>query len=429
MLACRKSLPACALAVSAALVARPSAGADGEAAHGAPGPTAAEMTLGQALAAGARRAPAVVEASRTHAAAGAFAARPGSSLPSVPLVTVLAGARRPALGLPLGPEVTVSVTQEISAGPLGGARRRAAEGTARAAGSELDLARLEGAVAAGLTWLDLLEAQELLRLREAARADAVRLAEIAEVRVVSGVATAAERSLAAAETGAARLAILEGEGRATEARLALALATGEPMDRALGARGALDAERLDASAAGVERSHPAVQVAEGRAAQHAAEASVARATSGPMFAVGATAWREGSGDHGAAATVSVPLPLFDSSRYEAGRFETLAAAESARAARLRAELERERRLVVHEREHTREVRDQLRAGLVEPLRRALVTAVTAYSAGTSDLGVVLLARRSALGAEERLVSAMIDVRRADLRLAALTGTLTQPGAR
>ncbi len=344
----------------------------------------------------------------------------------------MAGARRP-YNLPVGPEVSVTVEQEIAMRGLGSARRRAAEWAARATESDVERARIEGGATAALAWIDLLEAQALLGLRTSAADDAARLARIAEVRVTSGVATAVERSLAKAEVGSAKLAILDAEGRATEARLALAHAMGGSMDVSLAADGRLEnTDELPVDARNVVDKvarHPAVRAAEARASQASAEGAVARATAGPMLSVGATAWREGSGDHAAAAIVSVPLPFFDAARYDVGRQSTIAAAATGHAERLRAELERETRLALHEKEHAREVRTQLRDGVVSPTKSALDTAMTAYSAGTNDLGVVLLARRSALAAEERLVMAMADVWRADIRLSALAGTLVRGGAR
>ena len=390
------------------------------------------MTLARAIEDGAKHGPAVIESSRNREAAAAFARRPGSSLPSLPQATVTAGARRP-YNLPTGPEVVLGVQQELSLRGLGTARRRAAEWAARAAATDVERARIEAAATAALAWVDLLEAQGLLRIRATAADDASRLARIAEVRVTSGFATAVERSLARAEVGAAQLAILDAEGRATEARLALAHATGTSMDRPITAAGRLeDTEEavVDGRAvvAGVAR-HPSVRAAEARASQASAEGSVARATAGPTFSVGATMWREGSGDHAAAAVVSVPLPFFDPARHDVGRQSTITEAARSHAARLRSELERETRLALHDHEHARAVRAQVRDGVVQPTRSALDTAMTAYSAGTSDLGVVLLARRSALAAEERLVSAMADVWRADIRLSALAGTLVRDGSR
>lgn len=345
---------------------------------------------------------------------------------------MLAGARAPR-NLPTGPEVVLTVQQEISARGLGSARQRAAAWTARAASSDVERARLEGGATAALAWIDLLEAQSLVRLRSSALEDAAKLARLAEVRVASGMATAVERSLAKAEVGTAQLAVIDGEGRTTEARLALAHATAESMDLALAAEGALDVtdeteldERIVIQ--NVDK-HPAVRTAEARATQSTAEASVSHATSGPTFSIGASIWREGSGDHAAAAIVSIPLPFFDSARYDTARQETIAAAASGHAIRVRSVLEREVRLALHDREHTREVRTQLRDGVVAPLRTALGTAMTAYSAGTSDLGVVLVARRSALAAEEQLVVAQANVWRADIRVSALAGTLLTGAAR
>lgn len=384
-------------------------------------------SLRRAIDESVKHGPPVVEATRTQRAAHAHSATPGASLPSVPQATIMAGAREPR-SLPLGPEVSLTVQQEITTRSLGAARRDAASWAARAATSDVERSRLEAAATAALAWIDLLEAQGLISLREAAVTDATRLARIAEVRVTSGAATAVERSLANAEVGSARLAILDGEGRATAARIALAHAIGASFDRgpALVADGSLD-QAITVSAIADASRHPAVRAAEQRAALATAEARVAHAVMGPTFTVGGVAWREGSGDHAAAALVTIPLPFFDPARYDVGRQETVAAAAAGRAVRIQGELEREIKLAHHEREHTREVRDQLVSGVVTPLRAAVVTATTAYAAGTSDLGVVLLTRRSALAAEERLVSALADVMRADVSLAALNGSLIEAG--
>lgn len=384
--------------------------------------------LAQAVARGAEHAPAVVEATRNGVAAAAYARDPGGMLPSVPQLTVLAGARNP-LDLPVGPEVVLTAQQEISPRRLGAARKTAGEWAGRAATSDVERARIEGASSAALAWVDLLEAQALGALRASAATDAARLVRIAEARVTSGVATAVERSLAQAEEGGAKLAILDAEGRAMEARLALAEAVGVPFDRALEAEGTIDGTDERALPATPDVStHPAVRAAEARARQLAAEGKVTSAASGPTFSVGASIWREGSGDKAAAAVITVPLPFFDPARHDVARQEAIATQAGSHAGRLRRELEHDLRRELHEREHTREVRLAVRDGVVAPLRRAVVTALTGYAAGTNELGVVLLARRSALAAEERLITAHADVWRADLHTAALTGTLL-PGKR
>ena len=398
------------------------------------------VTLDQAIAEGARRSPAVVEAARVQTATRAFADDHGSALPSVPQATVQVGARDPR-GLPLGPEVVLTVQQEVSLRGLGRARRDAAAWAHRAATAEVDRARLEGASTAALEWVALAEAEALHALRVNAIADATKLARIADARATAGVVTGAERGLAQAEVGAAQLALLESEGRVFEARIGLATATGRAFDGGLTANASAAAaanapESASALAhaasavapttsgdAALAQASPAIVAAEARAHQADAEVAVLHAATGPTFSFGVMAWREGSGDKAATAVISVPLPFFDPARYDAAKQGTLAAAAAGRAARARIEYEQALRVAVHEREHTREVRAAVSDNLLVPLRTALATATMAYAAGTSDLAVVLLARRSLFAAEERAVAAVADVARADIKLATLTSTL------
>jgi outer membrane protein TolC len=384
------------------------------------------IPLARALAIGAQRGPVVIEAQRVRASAQDFARDPGSSLPSPPQATVLAGAREPR-GLPVGPEIVLSAQQEFAVRGLGRARTRAAELALRAATDDVARARLEGALTAALAWIELLEAQELLRVRTAALRDTERLESLAERRVASGTAIPTERALARAEVGSARVALLDGEGRVIEARLTLALALGEPLETLLRAEGDADAielRRVDLqSLMARARQHPALRAARAHASYGLAEVDVVRATAGPTFSIGATAWREASGDRAAAAIFSVPLPFFDPARFERARQASAATTLAARADRLEGELERALRVAIHDREHTREVRAEVRERVVEPLRATLESSLAAYSAGTSDLGSVLLTRRSLYAAEERLATATADVSRADAQLAAFAGTL------
>ncbi len=386
------------------------------------------ISLARAVSAGAQRGPAVVEALRARTAAQDFAREPGSSLPSPPQASVLAGVREPR-GLPIGPEFVIAAQQEIAVRALGRARTRASELALRAATEDVARAKLEGALTAALAWIELQEAQVLLRVRTDALRDAERLETLAERRVSSGVAIPTERAIARAEVGSARVALLDGEGRVIEARLSLALALGEPLDEGLRADGdadALELRRIDVpSLLARTRAHPALRAARSHASYGLAEVDVARATAGPTFSIGATAWREASGDRAAAATVSVPLPFFDPARYERARQMSAATQLAARADRLESELERAVRVAIHDREHTREVRAELRERVVEPLRSTLDASLAAYSAGTTDFGTVLLARRSLNAAEERLAIASADVWRADAQLAAFAGTLIQ----
>lgn len=380
------------------------------------------VTFARAIGEGARHSPTVIEAARARTAADGLARDHGSGLPSVPQATVLTGVRDPR-GLPLGPEVVLTVQQEVSFRGLGAARAEAADWAQRAAVSELERARLEGAGAAALEWVALLEAQELLRVRAIAARDAEKLKTIADARATAGLVTGADRALAQAEVGAAKLALLDGEGRATEARLSLAQAMGLPLDATLTAEGAFPPLEATGDAVKHLADAPAIRAADARTRQANAEIAVAHALVGPTFSFGASVWREGSGDKAAAALVSVPLPFFDPARYDTGRQAVLASAAAGRAERLRVELEHQTRLAIHEREHRREVKTVVEESVLAPLRTALATAMTAYAAGTGELSMLLLARRSAFAAEERAITATAEVERAEIRLAALTGTL------
>lgn len=378
------------------------------------------IALPHAIREGARRGPAVLEAQHVRGAAAELERDHGAALPSVPQATIMAGARDPR-GLPLGPETVLTVQQEVSLRGLGSARKDAAKWAERAAASDVERARIEGAATAALAWVALLEAQELLRVRGIAADDAGRLARIADARATAGVVTGADRALAQAEVGAAKLALLDGEGRALEAKLSLAHAMGISLKTyyTLIADGGFDGFSSPASS----ESPAALRAAEARAHQADAELAVTHAALGPTFSFGASVWREGSGDKAAAAIISVPLPFFDPARYDAAKQRVAAAAASARVDRLRVELEHQTRLAMHEREHTREVKTTVDADVLAPLRTALTTAMTAYSAGTGELSVVLLARKAAFAAEERAIAAAADVERADIQLAALTGGL------
>lgn len=390
---------------------------------------ASVVSLRRAVELAAARHPATLEASRARAAAAAFDDAPGSSLPSLPQATIVAGTRAPA-GAPAGPEVVLTVQQELALRRLGRAREVAARSVLRAAGAELEQARSLAALDAALAWIALAEAEALLRVRGGALAEAETLERLAEARVVSGAATSAERSLARAEVGATRLGLLEAEGAGTEARLALAHACGLAYEAPvvtdgglarLASEGARPVGSVDVDAA------PSVAAARAEAASAAAQVDVVRATLGPTIGLGATAWREATGDRAVAAIVTLPLPFFEPARHDVARQAVVASAAGGRAARVRADLARDVRLAEHERAHAREVHARVESDLVEPLRRALETTMTAYRAGTTELSLVVLARRSALAADERHVASLADVWRADVRAAALSGALVRRG--
>ena len=78
------------------------------------------ISLARAIEEGARKSPAVLEAEHARVATAELERDHGSSLPSAPQATLMAGARDPR-GLPLGPEVVLTVQQEVSFRGLGAA--------------------------------------------------------------------------------------------------------------------------------------------------------------------------------------------------------------------------------------------------------------------------------------------------------------------
>jgi outer membrane protein TolC len=115
-------------------------------------------------------------------------------------------------------------------------------------------------------------------------------------------------------------------------------------------------------------------------------------------------------------------------RYEAARQRAAADTSDAQAARIRAEVAHDARLALHDREHWREVRDELGRSALAPTAEALRLARVAYEAGTQDLTPVLLARQRLEAVEEQLAHVAGEVQRADIRLAGVTGDLTTGGA-
>ena len=363
---------------------------------------------------------------------------PGAAMPSVrdaagaaltyaPRLTVFAGRREGAFGA--GLEVGGSVAQELSVRGLGGARRETAAALDRVTRRNLDRARLEAAATALVAWLDVLEVQELLALRCASRADAEEIARVASARTARGVAMPIEASLAAAEVGNATLGERDAEGRLVEVRASLKLALGLPASSDVVATGDLASDDAPSEPATPRRAHPAEAAARSYVELAHADARLAHAVIGPPLALGLNYAREGTGEQYLTATVIVPLPFLDPSRFEVARQSASSLAAEARATRLEDELARDVALTMHERVHTREVRDILRVQVLVPLRETVRLARASYQAGTQDATTFLLLRQRLVSAEEQLAHAAAEVKRADVRAAVARGTLVDGGAR
>lgn len=379
-----------------------------------------------ALRLGADRGPLVREARAPTGAASAMSDAAGAAMPYAPRANTFAGRRTGAFGS--GFEIGGGLAQDLSLRGLGGARLEAASAFDRAARSTLEQARLEGAATALLAWLDLLEAQQLARLRTMTRVDAEEIARVATARVSRGVAMPAEASLAAAEVGAARLGERDAEGRLFEARATLKVALGVPPAVNVSATGSLERD-YGPSPAAPRREHPALIAARSQIAVAEADTRLSRASATPPFSFGINYAREGTGEQLMTAGISLPLPLLDPSRFDAARQQAHVLSATAHAVRVREELAHDAALTDHERVHTREIRDTLQTDVLVPLREAVRIARASYQAGTQDATGLLLLRQRLVLAEEQLGRAAADVDRADVRSALARGTLLDEATR
>lgn len=384
------------------------------------------VELGDATRLGALRGPGVRVAEAPHdAIIEAQAASFGFLRP--PSVTLSAGYRAGALTP--GPEVAASVLQDFALRPLGDARARSADAMHLAWKADVTRARLEAAARAALAWAGASETQELVRLRHAALEQAKALAFVVRARVGAGVALPHERALADAEVGAAEAAVLDAEGLQVEALAELRFALGLDPAAAVEAAGDLyvtDDSPIDDVAAvrAAQERHPAVLTAMGRQSVAAAEVEVTSAVLGPTVGIGASYVHEGTGDHVALGIVSFPIPFVDPAAFDAARQRATARVAEAQVERVRAEVARDVRLAIHDRQHWRQVRDALKDGALAPTTEALRLARAQYEAGASDVTPVLIARQKLVSTQEWLAHAAAEVQRADIRFASASGTLS-----
>ncbi|MDB5212218.1 MAG: Heavy metal efflux outer membrane protein CzcC family [Myxococcaceae bacterium] len=383
----------------------------------------APLVLGreQALALGAERGPGVREARAPLRAASELGDSTRAALAYAPRITAFAGPRTGNFGT--GLDIGAGVTQELSLRGLGSRRADLAAAVAHAARSEVERARLEGAALAALAWVDLLEAQQLVLVRAAARVDAEEIARVARARTDRGVAPPAEAALATAEVGTAEVSERDAEGRLFEARAALQFAAGFPPSTVLAAAGDLTSGHEPPPLRHAGGEHPAETAARSRTDLARADQKLARAQATPTLGIGANYTREGTGEQVVTGTISVPLPFLDPSRFDGARHETSVAAAGGQAERIHAELVRDAAITEHERAHTREVRETLATRVVIPLRESERLARAAYQGGTQDVTAFLLVRQRRISAEEQLGRAAADVQRADLRYELAHGTL------
>lgn len=324
----------------------------------------------------------------------------------------------------IGVDATLGLWQDLPLGGVGVARRRWADAASGEAEARLRVAVHDVRAQAALSWIELRLARELTRARRESLEHALATAKIAGARVRAGSAPPSEESAAQALAGRARIDVIDAEGRAHLAEIALAHLTGN-RGRSIEAAGPLaaadrpvDLAPLLARARG---DQPDVRAADASAARSDRSIALTRASAVPPLSLGPSVTREATGDWLVLARASFPLPLVTPAPLDTARARSEAAVQRAEARHVRVALERELDVAVHERHHAREIRDALSDTVIRSAREALRQSLAQYEAGSSDAAVVFASRRELLLAEERWAEAAADVRRADVRLMRLIG--------
>jgi outer membrane protein TolC len=274
-----------------------------------------------------------------------------------------------------------------------------------------------------------MEAMRILEIRKATLGRAEELVTLARRRVGAGVGRPSEVALAEGERAYAATSVLDGEGLLVDALVELRVASALPPGEEVAPAGDLARElpTVYASAhapngADVSDS-PAVRLARAAEVRARAQVALTHATEGPQLSVGGMFAREGDGSTIVLGSVMVPLPFVDPAAFDRSRAEADALAANAEKGRVRSELDAHLSLVLHDMDHTREVRDRLEREVLPPLREALRQSLVEVSAGTTDIGPSVIARQRLLSAEEAATHASAEVVRADLRYLHAKGKL------
>lgn len=391
----------------------------------AQGSDAVRMDLRTAVWMARNRSP-TLEPSRAAAAGVAdVRAAASASLPTPPRLELQVGPRLRSEPERDGFEASVAAWQDVSLGGYRRARREFASSMEDEARAAVSVAARDAGERAAVSWVSARLASELQRIRGDSLKEAEELLRIAAARVESGRAAPGEESFARALVGSARAAVLEAEGRKFAAEAELRFATGLGQSQPLAVVGDIDARDAPLDEAELVRdalaNHPDVTFANAAAHRRDRAAELALASGRPFLAVGPLVTHEGTGDWIIQARVAMPLPFVNPNALDAARARAEALAAHAETTTVRAALDREIRIALHEREHSREARDVLRDGAIRPAREALVLVEKQYAAGAAPIDPVVAARRQLLEAEEKWAEAAAGVKLADIKLARALG--------
>jgi len=386
------------------------------------------ISLREAMRMGAQKGPGVGVAQAPQSSLADARRASNAIFTRLPQVQLQAGSRSGQFGP--GPEIIVTITQNIPLAGVRGARQKTAAALEHVAEVDVRRAQLDAATRAALAWINLAEADRILQLRRESLSQAEAILRVASARTKSGEAEPIEQALAQGEVASARASVIDAEGLHFEASMELRFATGEPATTTIEVAGGLSvpAQTAPDEAALIhraEREHPELHLSQARRDVARHEAELARASQAPSIGVGAQYQREGTGDQIITGIVSLPIPVSRPWAFEAARQRAVADTAEAQIALTRAELARQIRTTLHEREHARALYYALSSGALGPMREALRIAEVQLKAGTIDVTRVSLARQRLSATQEQVTRALADVHRADVRLMRATGALLE----
>ena len=330
-----------------------------------------------------------------------------SSLVSNPVVTLQPGAARDPLDGSWNSIGEGTLVQGWNLSGLPGDRKEAVRLEGEQLGAEARAAALSHRLAAAQAWTELWAAQQALadaeREQEAASDFSRRMARAVEAAAF----TRAEAADAATYAAEARVAALAAEGETVDRGYQLAVALGRPEAKPLVARGALPAPPVPPRAqwpALLETAArlPAVQAQRLAADAARARDAEARSARGWILDTGVKGSRDFLGTWGVQAVVGVSIPLFDRGEREASREAATAARVAGEQREAAAVAVTELARALHEVEHSGEVLEAMEKELVPAAEENARARAISLQAGDTTVQEVLVVKRVAAAARQRL---------------------------
>lgn len=329
-----------------------------------------------------------------------------------------------------GPALQVALAQSWNLASLGQTREQAAKAERVALAADIRARQLRLKLDAAHAWLQLAEAQKLLRAAQTEQGLADELEALTRKAAQRGALTAADAAEARVFSGEAALRAVFYEGEVHDRAAELARQCALPTTPLPEATGQAPIVTLPDAAQWTQWVGRAAELPEARARQMQADAerarmAEARALHGSTIQVGAQLQRDAVGDMQALATVGIRWSAFDRGQ----RLSAVAAEQAARAEgeALQASHDGAHLLAMawHEVEHSRERAAVLRDKIVPAVDELVRTREQAFGRGAATVFEVLRARRDRSEANRRLTEAETDRVWAEIKAWLLHAALTE----